>query len=83
MSLPMCASAALKGKCRPRFRRYGSLSRYEKPGSFAVGRLEDRHFKNRANFLSLSLKVFQTLADNLNNGGLQTVPTDKASVTAS
>lgn len=34
-------------------------------------------------FLCQALKVFQELADNLNNGGLLTVSAGKASVTAS
>jgi hypothetical protein len=38
--------------------------------------------KKQANYLNAALKVFQRLADNSNNGGLQTVQADKTSVTA-
>jgi hypothetical protein len=40
-------------------------------------------FENRKNYLSAALKVSQTLADNLNNGGLLTASAGKTNVTAS
>jgi hypothetical protein len=40
-------------------------------------------FSKNKNFLTRNPKGFHAVADNLNNGGLQTVSTDKASVTAS
>jgi hypothetical protein len=40
-------------------------------------------FEKQANYLQAALKVFRALADNSNNGGLQTVSANKTNVTAS
>jgi hypothetical protein len=45
--------------------------------------LKRADFEKKLNYLQAALKVFQRLADNLNNGGLLTASAGKSNVTAS
>jgi hypothetical protein len=67
----------------PGFVRRCCLSRYEKQDFLQRAGLKKAAFEKNANYLQAALKVFQTLADNLINGGLLSASAGKSNVTAS